>query len=68
MSKSMLLENYARMITDIASENLGEEIVLLDTGEISLFSEFSIMAEPIGKSRAFDKIFISLSSILFRES
>lgn len=30
MSKSMLLENYARMITDIASENLGEEIVLLD--------------------------------------
>ena len=37
MSKSMLLENYARMITDIASENLGEEIVLLDTGEISLF-------------------------------
>ena len=43
MSKSMLLENYARMITDIASENLGEEIVLLDTGEISLFSEFSII-------------------------
>ena len=43
MSKSMLLENYARMITDIASENLGEEIVLLDTGDISLFSEFSII-------------------------
>ena len=43
MSKSMLLENYARMITDIASENLGEEIVLLDTGEISLSSEFSII-------------------------
>ena len=43
MSKSMLLENYARMITDIASENLGEEIVLLNTGEISLFSEFSII-------------------------
>ena len=42
MSKSMLLENYARKITDIASENLGEEIVLFDTGEISLFSEFSI--------------------------
>ena len=43
MSKSMLLENYARKITDIASENLGEEIVLFDTGGISLFSEFSIL-------------------------
>ena len=43
MSKSTILENYARMVTDIASENLGEEIVLLDTGEISLFSEFSIL-------------------------
>ena len=43
MSKSMLLENYARMITDVASENLGEEIVLLHTGDISLFSEFSII-------------------------
>jgi len=43
MSKSMLLENYARMITDVASENLGEEIVLFDTGDISLFSEFSII-------------------------
>ena len=39
MSKSMLLENYARKITDIASENLGE-IVLFDTGEISLFLNF----------------------------
>ena len=43
MSKSTILENYARMVTDIASENLGEEIVLLDTGEISLYSEFSIL-------------------------
>lgn len=43
MTKSMLLENYARMITDVASENLGEEIVLLHTGDISLFSEFSII-------------------------
>ena len=34
MSKSTILENYARMVTDIASENLGEEIVLLDTGDI----------------------------------
>ena len=40
MSKSTILENYARKITDIASENLGEEIVLLDTGEISLFQNF----------------------------
>ncbi len=43
MGKSMLLENYARKIADIASENLGEEIILLDTSEISVFSDYSIL-------------------------
>ena len=62
MSKSMLLENYARKITDIASENLGEEIVLLDTGEISLFSEFSILIT--GQT---DRHLESLSQKIMRE-
>ena len=39
----MLLENYARKIADIASENLGEEIILLDTRKISVFSDYSIL-------------------------
>ena len=62
MSKSMLLENYARKITDIASENLGEEIVLFDTGEISLFSEFSILIT--GQT---DRHLESLSQKIMRE-
>ena len=43
MGKSILLENNARKIADIASENLGEEIILLDTSEISIFSDYSIL-------------------------
>ena len=62
MSKSTILENYARMVTDIASENLGEEIVLLDTGEISLFSEFSILIT--GQT---DRHLESLSQKIMRE-
>ena len=58
----MLLENYARKITDIASENLGEEIVLFDTGEISLFSEFSILIT--GQT---DRHLESLSQKIMRE-
>ena len=62
MSKSTILENYARMVTDIASENLGEEIVLFDTGEISLFSEFSILIT--GQT---DRHLESLSQKIMRE-
>ena len=62
MSKSTILENYARMVTDIASENLGEEIVLLDTGDISLFSEFSILIT--GQT---DRHLESLSQKIMRE-
>ena len=43
MGKSILLENNARKIADIASENLGEEVILLDTSEISIFSDYSIL-------------------------
>ena len=43
MGKSILLEKNARKIADIASENLGEEIILLDTREISVFSDYSIL-------------------------
>ena len=43
MGKSILLEKNARKIADIASENLGEEIILLDTRKISVFSDYSIL-------------------------
>jgi len=43
MTKSILLENFAKKVTDIASDNLGEEIVLLDTREISVFSDYSVL-------------------------
>ena len=43
MSKSITLENYANKVIDVASENLGSEIILVDTSLSSLFADYSIV-------------------------
>jgi ribosome-associated protein len=43
MTKSIVLEDYARKIVDVASDNLGEEVLLLDTSKSSLFADYSVV-------------------------